>query len=62
MVWKDCGYVSLTKKHDRLRIVVKHQRYDVDLKELMDVLGFRKGYALIHEPPVEEQKDVKEKA
>jgi hypothetical protein len=54
MVWKDCGYLSFTKKGDKVLIVVKRARYVADLKEVTDVLDGKRSYTLIFEPPTEE--------
>jgi hypothetical protein len=53
MVWKDCGYLSLTKKKDgkMLSVVVKHHRYVVKLDEVQKVLSGSQTYTLIYEPP-----------
>jgi hypothetical protein len=53
MTWKDCGYVSFTKKGDRLLIVLKHQRYVADLKGVKAVLDGKQTYTLIYEVPME---------
>ncbi len=52
MVWKDCGYLSLTKKKDSkmLSVVVKHHRYVVKLDEVQRVLSGNQAYTLIYEP------------
>jgi len=54
MVWKDCGYVSLTKNGKQLSIVVKHVRYFVKIDEARLVLEGRKAYTLVYEPPQKE--------
>ena len=56
MAWKDCGYVSFTKKGDRILIVVKHMRYVADLAEIKEVLDGKRNYTLIFEPPEKEEK------
>jgi hypothetical protein len=53
MTWKDCGYVSFTKKGDRILIVLKHQRYVADLKGVKAVLDGKQPYTFIYEPPTE---------
>ena len=53
MTWKDCGYVSFTKKGDRLLIVLKHQRYVADLKGVKAVLDGKQTYTFIYEVPIE---------
>jgi hypothetical protein len=47
---KDCGYLSFTKKGDRVLIVVKHARYVADLQEVKEVLEGKRNYTLILEP------------
>jgi hypothetical protein len=56
MVWKDCGYLSLSKNGESVSVVVKHVRYFAKLEELKDVLEGKKAYTLVFEPP---QKEVK---
>lgn len=51
MVWKSCGYLSLTKNGKKLSIVVKHVRYFISLAEVKDVLDGKRNYTLILEPP-----------
>lgn len=47
--WNDCGYVTLSKKGNVLSIVVKHQRYVVNLKEAAEVVDGQRDYALVFE-------------
>jgi hypothetical protein len=47
------GYLSFTKKGDRILIVVKHQRYVADLKGVKAVLDGKQAYTLIYEVPTE---------
>jgi hypothetical protein len=61
MVWKDCGYLSLTKKGDKILIVLKHGHYIADLKEIKDVLYGKRDYTLIFEPPEKDAPQEKEK-
>jgi hypothetical protein len=58
MVWKDCGYVSLTKKKDSkmLSVVVKHHRYIIKLDEVRKVLSGNQAYTLIYKPPEKAEK------
>jgi hypothetical protein len=50
MVWKDCGYFSLTKDGKKVSIVIKKVRYFAVLEEAKAVLDGRKNYTLILEP------------
>jgi len=43
MVWKDCGYLSLTKDGKRVLVVLKRSRYVVSLEEARDVLAGESG-------------------
>ena len=54
MVWKDCGYLSLTKDGKRVLVVVKRSRYVLSLEESREVLAGRQDYTLIYEPPATE--------
>ncbi len=56
MVWKDCGYVSLTKNSLKLSVVIKHVRYFVKIDEVKEVLEGKKAYTLVFEPPQSEVK------
>lgn len=49
-MWKDVGYVSLTKDGRGLNVVLKHQRYYVKLEEAKFVLDGKVKYTLIYEP------------
>jgi len=53
MAWKDCGYLSFTKKGDRLLIVLKRQKYVADLNGVKAVLDGKQTYTLIYEVPTE---------
>jgi len=55
MVWKDCGYVSLTKNGKNLSVVIKHVRYFVKIDEVKEVLEGKKAYTLVYEPPQKEE-------
>jgi len=48
--WKDCGYISYTKKGDGILLVLKNQRYFIKLNELQQVLEKKRNYALLYEP------------
>ena len=50
MVWKDCGYLSLTKDGKNVAVVVKHVRYMAKLEELRKVLDGKQSYTYILEP------------
>jgi hypothetical protein len=50
MVWKDCGYLSLSKDGKKVSVVVKKTRYIANLEELRKVLDGRKSYTFILEP------------
>jgi hypothetical protein len=50
MVWKDCGYLSLTKNGKKVSTVVKRVRYIAVLEEVKSVLDGKKNYTLILEP------------
>lgn len=54
MVWKDCGYLSLTKDGKKVSVVVKHIRYVVNLEEFKEVLDGKRRYTLILEPPIKQ--------
>lgn len=51
MVWKDCGYFSLTKDGKKVSIVIKKVRYFAVLEEVKTVLDGSRNYALVYEPP-----------
>lgn len=55
MVWKDCGYFSLTKNGKKLSVVIKHVRYFVEIEEAWAVLEGRRAYTLVYEPPQRRQ-------
>ena len=48
-MWKDIGYISISKKGTVLSVVVKHKRYIVHLDEAREVLDGKRNYALIYE-------------
>jgi len=50
-MWKDCGYLSLTKDGKKLSVVIKKVRYFVSLTEVKEVLEGKRGYTLVLEPP-----------
>ena len=52
MVWKDCGYLSLSKDGKKVSVVVKKIRYFVGLEEAKEVLDGKRKYTLVFEPPV----------
>jgi hypothetical protein len=52
-MWKDCGYISLTKDGRGVTVVLKHARYYVKLSEAKDVLDGKVKYVLIYEPQKE---------
>ena len=47
--WKDCGYITISKSGKVLSVVVKNQRYVVNLVEAEEVLEGRRNYTLIYE-------------
>lgn len=49
MVWKDCGYVSLTRDGKKILVVLKRVRYVASLEELREVLDGKKAYTLVLE-------------
>jgi hypothetical protein len=56
MVWKDCGYISLTKDGKKVAVVVKKVRYMAKLEELRKVLDGKQSYTFILEPsPTKEE-------
>ncbi|MGD0496696.1 MAG: hypothetical protein ABSB28_11790 [Candidatus Bathyarchaeia archaeon] len=56
MVWKDCGYLSLSKDGKKVSVVVKKARYIANLEELRKVLDGKKSYTFILEPiPTKEE-------
>ena len=48
-VWKSCGYISKTKKPKVLLVMVKHQRFIVNISGLQNVVNGKIEYALIYE-------------
>ena len=55
LVWKNCGYLSLSKNGKNVTVVVKHVRYFAKLEELREVLEGKKAYALVCKPPEKEE-------
>jgi hypothetical protein len=53
-MWKDCGYLSLTKDEKKVSVVVKKVRYFVSLEEAKEVLDGKRRYTLVLEPPVKQ--------
>jgi len=51
MVWKDCGYLSLTKDGKRVLVVLKRSRYVLSLEEAREVLAGKQACTLVYEPP-----------
>jgi hypothetical protein len=47
--WKDCGYLTISKKGNVLSVVIKHQRYVVNLNEATEVIEGQREYTLIYE-------------
>ena len=52
MVWKDCGYFSLTKDKKGVAVVVKHTRYYLKFEEVKEVVEGKKEYTLVYEAPL----------
>jgi hypothetical protein len=50
VVWKDCGYISLTKSGRGVTVMVKHTLYYVKLEELKSVLDGKVKCTLVYEP------------
>jgi len=59
MVWKDCGYLALSKTGKKVLIVIKQVHYLVDLKRVQDVLDGKERYTLIYEH-IEEPEQAKQ--
>jgi hypothetical protein len=55
MVWKSCGYISLTKDEKKLKIVVKKENFIADLNDVKAVLNGWLDYTEIFEPPETKQ-------
>jgi hypothetical protein len=49
MVWKDCGYLTLTKDGKKVSVVVHHVRYLLNLEQVKSVLENKRNYCLIFE-------------
>ena len=47
--WADCGYLTISKSGKVLSVVVKNQRYVVNLEEAAEVLDGKRNYTLIFE-------------
>lgn len=58
MVWKDCGYLSLTKDGKKVAVVIKHVRYMAKLEELRKVLDGKQSYTYILEPSSEKRENI----
>ena len=50
MVWKSCGYISLTKDGKKLRVVVRKMKYIANLDDVKAVLDGERSYTEILEP------------
>jgi len=48
--WKDCGYISYTKKGDGILLALKHKNYFIKPDELLKVVQHEMEYALVYEP------------
>jgi hypothetical protein len=48
--WKDCGYLGFTKNRKGIILIVKHQRYWLNLQEVLEVLQDKRRYTLVYEP------------
>jgi hypothetical protein len=51
MVWKDCGYLTLTKNKQKVSVVIKHVRYFLEVEKVKQVLNGELPYTLVYEPP-----------
>jgi len=51
MVWKSCGYLSLTKGGNNVAVVVKRMRYVASLDDVKAILEGKLDYTQIYEPP-----------
>ena len=49
MVWKDCGYFSLTKDGKKVSVVIHHVRYLLNLEEAKAVVEGKQNYTLVLE-------------
>jgi len=56
MVWKDCGYFTLTKNKQKVSVVIKHVRYYLEIEKVKEVLDGKLPYALVYEPPTKGEK------
>ena len=52
MVWKNCGYLTVSKNGKKFSIVVKNKRYVAHLEEVKAVLDGKQAYTLVYEPPL----------
>jgi hypothetical protein len=50
LVWKSCGYISLTKDGKKLKVVIKKQVYIAKLDDVKAVLDGKLDYIEILEP------------
>lgn len=50
VVWKSCGYISLTKDGKKLKVVIKKQVYIAKLDDVKAVLDGKLDYIEILEP------------
>lgn len=50
MVWKICGYISLTKDGNKLKVVIKKQVYIAKLDDVKAILDGKLDYIEILEP------------
>jgi len=50
MVWKECGYLSLTKDGKKITVMIKYVRYIANLDELKTVLDGKLGFTGVYEP------------
>jgi hypothetical protein len=55
MVWKDCGYLCISKSGKKIVIVINHVRYVATLEAFKKVLEGRQHYTLVYEPPEKRQ-------
>lgn len=58
-MWKDCGYISLTKDGKKVTVMVKHVRYMANLEEVKAVVNGKLNYTLILEPQVDAKSEGK---
>jgi hypothetical protein len=53
MVWKDCGYFTLTKNRQKVSVVIKHVRYFLEIEKVKQVLEGKLPFTLVYERPTE---------